>query len=53
MGASFESSGNGGGAFYSFLGFIKNVRADVNNNSVIPMRVPVVQHGMVAGQGND
>jgi len=41
-----ESSGDGGAAFYSFMGLIKNVRADVKNNSVIPMRVPVVQHGI-------
>jgi hypothetical protein len=32
-----ESSGNAGGGFYSFLGFIINVRADGKINFVIPV----------------
>jgi hypothetical protein len=32
-----ESPGIGGGGFYSFLGFNKNLSADGKINSVIPM----------------
>jgi hypothetical protein len=39
-----ESSGNGGGGFSSFLGFILNVGGDGKIYSVILVHMPMVQH---------